>query len=150
MSTYVNATLIKLDENNTVTIDGTLYFVMMLQGSQTSSSTKPSYKEAAKSRPTPKKRPKERVVLGQVQPAVLKILAEHPELKNNDLKKLVEAEFKLKPADSSFRNMLRRMKDAGLIEVHGIKNAAKWSLKRQETPSTIQQFMTPSTPNSVV
>jgi hypothetical protein len=130
MAKYIEVELVKIEEDRVVVLNGEEYLLL-------GELSKPRYKqeEAKKPSPKPKSKPKKRVTLGQIQPAVIKILGERPGLKNNELRRQVLKEYKLDPADSSFRSMLRRMKENGLIEVEGIKNGAKWSLKKQEMAS---------------
>jgi predicted HTH transcriptional regulator len=132
---YVNAMLMKIEDDRVVVIDGEKYLVLEESVSRPVSPTKPrpNYKEAsAKKRPAVKKKLKPRVHIDQVRPAVLEILKANQEMKTRELFDLLRKEYNLDPSNSSFRSMLSRMKDSGLIQMEGTTKGAKWSLKKEE------------------
>lgn len=115
MDIYRNVMLIPFEEERIVIMNGEKYLAVDVQ----------EMKKIKSSR-----EPAEYNWTDDTQEAVLKILEDTPNLKNNQIRTILREKYEMNPSSNGMRSLLGRMKNKGLIQVFGTKNTARWSVKK--------------------
>ncbi len=67
-----------------------------------------------------------------LQSAILEILKAHPNIASSEIRKHLTEKYEFPEfTGNTMRSLLSRMKDKGLIRVHGSRNTATWSIMRR-------------------
>lgn len=150
---YVNAVLVKIDDDSVVVIDGVKYLVMM-QGSQTRPQPRPMYKEAAKksvaklAKPKQKTRAKAKKFTNEereaLEASIFAILNAYPNSRSGSIRAQLKQLYNINVNPTTVSYALARMKKNNLIEVQGYKQGATWTVKKLAFNANV------SDPNAVV
>jgi hypothetical protein len=110
---YVNVVLVKIDEDRVIVINGEEYLVV----------DKDEIKETALQQKNTRTWPAK-----SIEEAVLEILDTNPDMKSKEIRQDLEKFYELKVDANVLRGVMTRMKNEGLVVVHGLRNSATWSI----------------------
>jgi hypothetical protein len=111
MEQYLNVTLVKIEEDRVIVVNGEEYLLVdpsALNGGSTTYS------------------PPEKVKVTDLKEAIVQILEETPGLQASEIRTFLKSEYNMEPTDSQLRSTLQRMRVADRLVVEGVKRLARW------------------------